>query len=200
MSSNAERDDQFSTREDVNRDIDGLFLSVMDELRELAAEMLAREKHAQSIQPTALINDAYLRLVRNGQIEYNDRSHFFHVAARTLHRLLIEHARARGRIKHGGRAGAHLDVGDVEPASEHGEVGALSVEEIDSLRGALRNLSEEDDRLAQVVELKFFRGLTMEQIANVLGLSERAVYNDWRFARAKLRRVMEEIGAETGVS
>lgn len=172
---------------------DTMFESVHDELRALARDLMSRERASHTLQATALVNEAYMRLRRSDSAFFNDKNHVFQTAATTLRRLLIEHGRARGRIKRGGKDGAPCSLPDDEVAGGVPPP-ALRPEERERLSRALDDLATRDDRLAMVVRLRVLHGLSMPQVARVLGYSERAVYNDWKFAKARLRRELIESG------
>ncbi|MCI0379044.1 MAG: ECF-type sigma factor [Gemmataceae bacterium] len=158
---------------------------VYEELRKLAAQRLAQEKPGQTLQATALVHEAYLRLVDVNQAEHwNSQGHFFAAAAEAMRRILVENARRRSRAKHGGaRDRMELDSS------------ALVAPEIDqdlmALDEALNRLASEDPLSAQVVQLRYFAGLTIPQAAQMLGVSARKADFLWSFARAWLRREME---------
>ena len=158
---------------------------VYDELRKLAAQRLAQEKPGQTLQATALVHEAYLRLVDVQQAQHwNSRGHFFAAAAEAMRRILVESARRRSRTRHGGgRERVELDSA------------ALVAPEIDqdliALDGALDRLAAEDPLSAQVVKLRYFAGLTVPQAAEMLGVSSRKADFLWSFARAWLRREIE---------
>lgn len=162
---------------------------IYDELRKLAAAKLSNEA-ATTLQATALVHEAYLRLVdAQHQQRWDSRGHFFAAAAQAMRRILVEHARHRNSIKRGGglkRTEVELDA--IEAAPE--EVDFLVLDE------ALVRLGVKDSRKAQLVELRFFSGLTMEQAADVLGVSVATAQRDWTYARAWLHR---EIAAEGSV-
>jgi RNA polymerase sigma factor (TIGR02999 family) len=159
---------------------------VYDELRKLAAQKLAREKPGQTLQPTALVHEAYLRLVANppGQRQqeppWDSRGHFFAAAAEAMRRILVEGARRKKRVKHGGDR-QRVDLGDQEVPVRP------PPDEILALDQALTRLAEEDPAAAQVVQLHFFAGLSIEQVAQALGVSRAAAYRQWSYARAWLR-------------
>ena len=164
---------------------------VYDELRKLAAARMAAEQPGQTLQATALVHEAYVRLVGGGKSsEWNGRAHFFAAAAEAMRRILIEHARSRGRIKRGGRAdGAprrRIALSVVDLAAESNPEEILSVDE------AVRRLESQDNRLGQIVRLRFYAGLPNETVAQLLGLSERTVRRDWELARAFLMRVFDD--------
>jgi RNA polymerase sigma factor (TIGR02999 family) len=172
---------------------DQLLPLVYDELRRLAAQKLAREGPGLTLQPTALVHEAYLRLVpgggRPGQRDqsWDGRGHFFAAAAEAMRRILVARARRQRRGKHGGgrqRVDLREDAGLVE--SSPAERLALD-EDILALDRALPRLAEEDPEAAQVVRLHFFAGLPIEQAAEVLGVSRATAYRHWAYARVWLR-------------
>jgi RNA polymerase sigma factor (TIGR02999 family) len=148
------------------------------ELRELAARYLRAEGPGHTLQPTALVHEVYLRLISQ-RLEWNDRAHFFGIAAQTMRRVLLDHARRKHAAKRGG--GIALTVtGPGESATD-----ALDMVALDD---ALTRLGGKDARAARVVELHFFGGLEMAETAKVLGVSPATAKRDWSFARAWLRR------------
>lgn len=158
---------------------------VYEHLRFVAQRQLAEERPDHTLQATALVHEAYLRLVDQTRVEWQNRAHFFAIAAQAIRRILIDYARTRGRIKRGGGA-VHVPL---DAAS--GVLGLETNEDILALDEALNRLSEADPLRARVVELRFFGGLSHEEIATVLGTSLSTVERHWRFARAWLFR---EIG------
>ena len=160
------------------RALDRLIPVVYDELRALAARRLASERPGHTLQPTALVHEAYARLVR-GDIDIEGRAQFFALAARTMRRVLIDHARARGRGKRGGDA-ARLTLTEGAAVSDPAEFDLIALD------GALSRLSEVDRRKAEVVELYFFGGLTYAETSTALGISEATVDRDLRLAKAWL--------------
>jgi RNA polymerase sigma factor (TIGR02999 family) len=169
------------------RAADQLLPLVYDELRRLAALRLAREAPGQTLQPTGLVHEAYVRLVDVEQArDWNGRGHFFAAAAEAMRRILVENARRKRRVKHGGaRRRVDLDeaaLGVDGPAEE-----LLDVDE------ALGRLAAEDPQAAELVKLHYFAGLTVEQAAEVLGVSPRKGYRIWAYARAWLFR---DLGGE----
>jgi RNA polymerase sigma factor (TIGR02999 family) len=160
---------------------------VYDELRRLAAQKLAHEKPGQTLQATALVHEAYLRLVASGEASapherhWDSRGHFFAAAAEAMRRILVENARRKRRLKHGGGL-QRVELDDellavAEPADD-----VLAVQE------ALDELAERDPQTAELVKLHFFAGLTMEQAAELLQISPRTAYRNWAYARAWLYR------------
>jgi RNA polymerase sigma factor (TIGR02999 family) len=163
---------------------DELMTLVYDDLRRLADRYLSREPPGRTLQPTALVHEAYLRLASSNQ-EWQDRAHFFGAASRAIRRILLDRARARRRERHGGTR-------DKVPFEEAEKV-ALCGPEIDVLvlDEALERLSQLDPAKAHVVELRFFGGLGIAETAEVLGVSPSTVARDWRFARVWLHRELE---------
>jgi RNA polymerase sigma factor (TIGR02999 family) len=164
---------------------------VYDELRKLAAAKLASEKPGQTLQATALVHDAYIRLVdvENAQ-HWNSRGHFFAAAAEAMRRILVENARRKsGPDAGGGRK--RLDISHVDPQADKPQLDLLALNE------ALDCLAMKDSRKAELVKLRFFAGLTNEQAAQSLGITARTAYADWRYAKAWLRAAMSsEAGAD----
>jgi RNA polymerase sigma factor (TIGR02999 family) len=164
-----------------SRAADRLLPLVYDEFRALARHYLAQERMNHTLQPTALVHEAYLKLVDQTRVDWQGRSHFFAVAAQAMRRILVDHARSRQREKRGGgRPRVTLD-----------EAVALSPqkdEDVLALDEALEKLAALDARQAKVVELRFFGGMSVEEVAEALGVSKRTVEGDWTFARAWLSR------------
>jgi RNA polymerase sigma factor (TIGR02999 family) len=153
---------------------------VYDELRKLAAAKLAQEKPGQTVQATALVHDAYLRLVgAEGARHFNSQGHFFAAAAEAMRRILIENARRRKRLRHGGGR-RRLDLEALDLACEEPLDDLLALDE------ALQRLQAEEPEAAGVVRLRYFAGLTAEQAAAALGLSLRTANRHWAYARAWL--------------
>jgi len=161
--------------------IDRLTPLIYDELHRLAKSYMRKERAGQTLQTTALIHEAYLRLIEVNQVQWQNRSHFFGVAARVMRQILVGFARERGCQKRGG--GAQRISLDQAPA-----VGQGQDEDFVALDEALSALAEVDARKAQVVEMRFFGGLTEEEIAVALGVSPETVRRDWRLSRSWLRR------------
>ena len=164
-----------------------LMSAVYDELRHLARGYLRRERGAHTLQPTALVHEAYLRLVDHARTDWQSRAHFYGVAARLMRRVLVEHARRQTAAKRGRRA-------EVLPLEAAGEVLSPGRVDFERLDGALQSLARIGPRQSEVVELKFFGGLTTLEIGEVLQVSERTVANDWQFARLWLQREMNADG------
>jgi RNA polymerase sigma factor (TIGR02999 family) len=157
---------------------------VYDELRRLARGYMSRETPGHTLQPTALVNEAYLRLVDTSRISWQGRTHFFAVGARVMRRLLIDHARGRGRKKRGADW-YRVTFSDALPHMGGNEI---DFDQLLTLNEALDQLAELDPRQSKVVELRFFGGLTVPEVAAVLGVSQRTVEGDWTHARAWLKR------------
>jgi len=157
---------------------------VYEELRKLAAHKLAQEKPGQTLEATALVHEAYLRLVDTDKVQHwNSRGHFFAAAAEAMRRILVEQARRKDREKHGGGC-QRVALDGLELAVD------LPVADLLPLDEALTALAERDAQTAQLVQLHCFAGLSIEQAAQVLGLSPRTAYRDWAFARAWLYRAL----------
>jgi len=155
--------------------------AVHDELRRMARNYMRRERQGHTLQATALVNEAYLRLVDIGEANWQDRAHFFAVSAQMMRRILVNAAHARGTEKRGGAAPrVNLDDVPVIAASKAGELVALD--------DALQELAKLDPRKAQVIELRFFGGLSVEETAEVLKISPQSVMRDWKLAKAWMMR------------
>lgn len=159
------------------------------EMHRIAARLMSREKPGRTLQATALVNEAYLRLFRSSQLEWQNRVHFYAVAARLMRKLLIDAARARGAQKRGG--GVKIPLEDADAAALPPEVDVLA------LNSALEQLAAIDPRAAQVVELRFFTGMEEKDIAEVLGVSVITVKRDWKAARAWLFAQLQPARAAT---
>jgi RNA polymerase sigma factor (TIGR02999 family) len=165
------------------RAADELLPLVYDELRRLAAQRMAGEKPGQTLNATALVHEAYLRLVGSGQGEeqrWDGRGHFFAAAAEAMRRILVEHARHKSRIKHGGGL-KRVSIADAEPAIEP------TAEEILAVDEALTRFGSEDSAAAELVKLRYFVGLSIEEAAEALGVSRATVNRHWAYAKAWLR-------------
>jgi RNA polymerase sigma factor (TIGR02999 family) len=166
--------------------LDELIPLVYDELRRMAARYMRRESPGHTLQTSALINEAYLRLVDQRNVKWQNRAHFFGVAAQLMRRILVDHARSRSRTKRGGQ---------VQMVSLYGQaVLAKETEEVIALDDALNNLSALDPRKSQIVEMKFFGGLTTEEVAEVLNVKPRTIEREWRKAKAWLNRAITRGG------
>lgn len=157
---------------------DRLVPIVYDELRLMARTRLAGERSDHSLRPTELVHEAYLRLVQ-GDPKWENRAHFFGAASRAMRRVLVDHARSRSALKRGGEV-RRVTLGDVVASSEDPDVDLMDLD------AALTALEAEDQRLSQVVHLRYFTGLSIEQVAEVLGVSPATVKRDWMYARTWL--------------
>ena len=161
---------------------------VYDELRRLAHRYMSRERPGHTLQTTALVNEAYLRLVDWREARWQNRAHFFAVSAQMMRRILVDFARDRQYLKRGGDAlRVSLDKAASFPESRGGDIVALDE--------ALKALADVDRRKGQVVEMRFFGGLSVKEVAEVLKVSEETVMRDWRLAKVWLLR---ELGREAG--
>jgi len=173
---------------------DRLLPLVYEQLRKAAQMGLAGERAGHTLQATALVHEAYLRLVGPRDLSWQSRAHFYAAAAEAMRRVLLDHAKARGRVKRGGGLG-RIDLDDAatlggpvaeDDGPDRGDVIALD--------DAIRRLASRDPRMAEVVRLRFYAGLEISQVAFVLGVSERTVKSDWAFAKAWLEREMSSAG------
>ncbi len=164
--------------------LDSLVPAVEAELRRLARIYMSRERKEHTLQPTALVNEVFVRLISDADIHWNDRAHFFGICARLMRRVLVDHARARGYQKRGGQAQrVTFDERTLAaPVTTGGDVIALD--------GALEALERVDERKVRVVEMRYFGGLTVEQTAAVLGVSTDTVKRDWRIAKLWLLKFL----------
>jgi len=168
-------------REGDRRALDELMPLVHDELCRLASRYMRGERPGHTLQTSALVNEAYLRLIGHEEVQWQDRVHFFAVAAQTMRRVLVDHARRRGNRKRGGDAlKVTLDEALIVSDERAAEVIALD--------DALARLAELAPRKSQLVELRFFGGLSIEETAEVLGVSPGTVMRDWTFTKAWLRK------------
>lgn len=171
--------------DEVNRGspsaVNRLFPLVYEELRALAHQHLKRERAGQTLQTTALAHEAYLRLINQENVDWSSRTHFRAIAAEAIRRILVDHARSRHRIKRGG-GWRRLTLEEVQSAYEDPGEDLLALDE------ALERLATLEKRHRDVVVLRFFGGLTIEEVAHALGISPRTVNDDWKAARAWLHR------------
>jgi RNA polymerase sigma-70 factor, ECF subfamily len=161
---------------------------VYDDLRRLAAWQLQTERPGHTLQPTALVHEAYLKLAGQNPVEWQNKAHFFALAAQVMRHILVDHARARQRDKRGGgQAGVAMD--EALELSHPNEPGLVELDE------ALSILARQDARKSRIVELRYFGGLRIEETAEVLGISPTTVRREWTLAKAWLRR---ELGKDAG--
>ena len=165
--------------------LEKLMALVYDELRRLASNYLRRERAGHTLQPTALVNEAYLKLVDQRHARWQNRAHFFGISAQLMRRILVDHARQHQAAKRGGSQQQRLSITSAERVVKQPEIDLLALNE------ALDELALIDPQQAQIVELKFFGGLSIEETAEVLGISHATVERDWKVARAWLRRQLE---------
>ena len=160
---------------------------VYEELRKLANARLAAEQPGQTLQPTALVHEAYLRLLGSGDpVDWNGRGHFFGAAAEAMRRILVENARRKQRAKHGGgRRPISIDEIDVADESKSEDLLTLNI--------ALEQLESEMPEVAQVVKLRYFSGLTVEQAGQSLGISTRTAHRHWAYAKARLFQLLNDV-------
>lgn len=172
------------------RATEALIPLLYDELHRMASGLMAREQNAATLQPTALVHEAYLRLLDDGTVEWQSRAHFLGAAAQAMRRVLIDHARRRTRLKRGG--------GDLQRVSfsESDLQRETSPEDLLALEEALTALQAQDAAMARVVELRFFGGLSVVETAEVLGTSERTIHRQWTAARAWLHRALRSGAAQ----
>jgi RNA polymerase sigma-70 factor (ECF subfamily) len=161
--------------------LDKLMPLVYGELRRLANNYLRRERANHTLQPTALVNEAYLKLVDQRNAHWQNRAQFFGVAAQLMRRILVDHARTHQAQKRGGSDQQRLSLTNVDRAADKPEIDLLALNE------ALNELAELDSQQSRIVELKFFGGLSIEETAEVLGVGHATVERDWKMARAWLR-------------
>lgn len=177
---------------DVNAGVPGaaqeLLPLIYTQLRAIANQRMAQERRDHTLQATALVHEAYLRLIGDEQMNWKGRAHFFAAAGEAMRRILIEHARAKGRLKRGGDAQGRrpkrqpLSVVDLATESDPDEI--LMLDE------ALCRLEKDDPDAAQIVRLRFFAGLSMDETAEALGVSPSTVDREWAYARARLHQAM----------
>lgn len=156
------------------------FTIVLNELRSIASGLLDRERHDHTLQPTALVNEAFVKLCKQRSTAVQDRHHFLAVAAQAMRRILVDHARGRGRHKRAG--GQRIALDETVLQFEERAVDLIALDE------ALDRLAERDARMARVVELRFFAGLDPREASHALGIALRTCERDWSMARAWLRR------------
>lgn len=158
---------------------------VYDELKRRASAYMRNERHGHTLQTTGLVHEAFIKLIDRREIEWDDRNHFLAVASQAMRRILVDHARNRKRIKRGGKQeDLPLDEVQERPTADSG-VDLVALDE------ALKNLAKFDQRQAQIVELKYFGGMTLDETAEVLGISRATVKRDWVLAKAWLRQQLE---------
>lgn len=175
----------FAAYRDGDREaFDRLVSLVSTELRSIAAAYLARERIGHTLQPTALVNEAYLRMLQAEDLDFENRSHFFGIAARLMRQVLVDHARKHHAERRGGRRRCVTLTEWVAHGPGDFDVDLLLLDD------ALERLGEKDERLARIVDLRYFGGLSVEETAEVMGCSARTIKRDWAVARVWLRDLM----------
>ena len=167
--------------------LDDVIRAVYQELRQMADRYLRKERSEHTLQPTALVHEAYLRLIDQTQVSWQNRAHFFGVAAQMMRRILIDHAKTKHREKRGGAVSPL-------PLDEALDLSQGRASELVALDDALKSFADIDERKSRVVELRFFGGLSVEETADVLQVSPQTVLRDWKLAKAWL---YQEINHET---
>ena len=172
--------------------IDSLFSIVYQDLRKTAAALLRRERHPQTLDPTSLVNETYLKLVDHRRADWKTKSHFLALGAEAMRRILVDRARHRARLKHGGDL-VRITLTDLNARflSVGREHDVLAVDEL------LTRLEEVDPRQAKIVELRFYGGLTLDEVAAALGISRRTVAYEWRIVRAWMRAELSDLQVYT---
>lgn len=170
--------------------LERILVLVYPELRKIAQRCLMSERGGHTLQATALVNEAYLRLIDIQKVEWHDRAHFFAIGARLMRRILVDYARSKGYAKRGGGA-QRVDFEEALVVSAQMDPMLVRMDD------ALTQLASFDSRKAQIVEMRYFGGLTADDIAAVLGVSVQTVHRDWSLARSWLAR---EMSAETSQS
>lgn len=168
--------------------LDALTPLVYPELRSLAARHLRRDRTGHTLQPTALLHEAYVRLVQADAPDFESRAHFFAISSRLMRQILVDHARKRLAGKRGGIS-PRVSIDDVDVMS--GE----KLEDVLQIHNALEVLAKHDERKAKIIELRFFGGLSIEETANALGVSEPTIKRDLRFALAWLEKEVRTVGS-----
>ncbi|MCW5756509.1 MAG: sigma-70 family RNA polymerase sigma factor [Phycisphaeraceae bacterium] len=161
------------------RDVDALLAAIYEDVRRLAVGQLKGERRDHTLQPTALVHEAYLKLIEQRSTDWNDRAHFFAVASRIIRRILVDHAREKNALKRGG-GGQRVSLEGVDAATPQADVDLVALDD------ALKELAELSERQARIVELRYFGGLTVPEVAAALGLGARTVDREWQAARAWL--------------
>lgn len=158
---------------------------VYDELRRLATSYLRKERNNHTLQPTALVHEAYLRLMGQKEIQWQNRAHFFGVSARLMREILIEHARGKNSQKRGGEYATRIALDEAVSVNSSQPLDVIAVDE------ALTKLESLDERQARIVEMKFFAGLTVEEIGEVLSISPATVKREWSTAKLLLYKMLK---------
>jgi RNA polymerase sigma factor (TIGR02999 family) len=162
---------------------------IYDELRRIAGAQMRRERAGHTLQATAVVHEAYMRLAGDQEIQWQNRTHFFAIAARVMRQVLLDYARQRHAEKRGGEAARRVEI-DAELL-----VGPNRIEDIVAMDEVLTRLSELDQLQGRIVELRFFAGLSVEETAEVMGISDSTVKREWRSAKAWLHRELASLGS-----
>jgi len=165
--------------------IRALMASVYDDLRVLAARHLSRESPDHILQPTALVHEVFMKLVDQSKVDWQGRTHFLAVSSEAMRRILVDHARHRLRLKRGGGQ-LRIPLDESLQLSPHSDADVLAVDE------AISRLGELDPRQAKIIEMRFFGGMTVAEVASALGVSKRTVEAEWTMIRAWMRRELSE--------
>lgn len=172
-----------------SRAIDALLPLIYDELRALAGSFLRRENPGHLLQTTALVHEAYIKLINQQDARFNNRAHFFAVAAQAMRRILVNHARDAGRIKRGGGR-SHIELDEAALAASQSDVDLVALDE------AMTKLAALDPRKSRTVEMRFFGGMSIDDTAAALGVAPATVKRDWDFARAWIFRELASVQPE----
>jgi len=170
--------------------VDQLLPVIYHELRALAQRRLAAERADHTLQATALVHEAYMKLIDQREVRWQNRAHFFGVAALAMRRILVNHAKSKGRIKRGG-AGRKVELTDAAAVTNEPDLDIIALDE------AMKRLALVDERAARVVELRFFGGMNVEETAEALGIAPATVKRDWTIARAWLLREIQKGDTES---
>jgi len=170
---------------DQSLDLDALLSQIYDELRSIAGSYLRQERADHTLQPTALVHEAYARLIDQTQIPWSDAAHFRAITAKVMRQVLIDHARKHGALKRGGDR-IKVTLSDTDGAAQMNVLDLIALDEV------MNKLNELDERKAKVVELLFFGGMTHKEAAMVIGVSQKTIEADWYMARAWLGKQLRE--------
>ena len=174
--------------EDNKQDVDQYMPQVYDEFKSLAKHYIFNERADNTLSPTELVNEAYFKLLDHNRISWQGKTHFFAIGANVMRRILVDHARGKSRIKRGG------NLFKVELDDKLGlSISIKSEEDVIMLDEALKHLAEIDARQAKVVELRFFGGMKVQEVAEALNVSKRTIEGDWTMAKAWLRRYISSV-------
>jgi RNA polymerase sigma factor (TIGR02999 family) len=169
-------------------EVDQFIPQVYDEFKSLAKHYLYNERADNTLSPTELVNEAYFKLLDHNRIDWQGKTHFFAIGANVMRRILVDHARGKSRIKRGG------NLFKVELDDKLGlSISIKSEEDIIMLDEALKKLAEIDDRQANIVEMRFFGGMKVQEVAEALNVSKRTIEGDWTMAKAWLRRYISSV-------